>query len=71
MLWDKGIKKAPWSVKQCYQSWIIKNPDYTVQILNLEEAEMLINQQNIIKNSIWSDMEIQAKSDVIRSFLLM
>ena len=71
MLWDKGIKKAPWRVKQCYQSWIIKNPDYTVQILNLKEAEMLIKRQNIIKNSIWSVMKIEAKSDVIRAFLLM
>lgn len=71
MLWDKGIEKAPLSVKQCYQSWIIKNPDYIVQILNLEEAEMLIDRKNIINNSTWSDMKIEAKSDLIRAFLLM
>ena len=71
MLWDKGIEKAPLSVKQCYQSWIIKNPDYVVRILDLEEAEMLIDRKNIINNSTWSDMKIEAKSDLIRAFLLM
>ena len=70
MLWDKGIENAPLFVKQCYQSWVIKNPDHFVQILNIKEAETLIERNEIINNTIWSTMSIQAKSDVIRAFLL-
>ena len=70
MLWDKGIENAPLFVKQCYQSWIIKNPDHFVQILNMEEAERLIDRNDIINNTTWSTMTIQAKSDVLRAFLL-
>ena len=66
----KGIENAPLHVKQCYQSWVVKNPDHSVQILNMEEAEMLINRNDIIDNTTWSTMSIQAKSDVIRAFLL-
>ena len=70
MLWDKGIENAPLFVNQCYQSWVIKNPDHFVEILNIKEAETLINRNDIINNTIWSTMSIQAKSDVIRAFLL-
>ena len=70
MLWDKGIENAPLFVKQCYQSWVIKNPDHFVQILNIKEAETLIKQNDIINHTIWSTMSIQAKSDVIWAFLL-
>ena len=70
MLWDKGIENAPLHVKQCYQSWVVKNPDHCVKILNLKEAETLINRNDIIDNTTWSTMSIQAKSDVIRAFLL-
>ena len=70
MFWDKGIENAPLHVKQCYQSWVVKNPDHFVQILNIEEAERLINRNDVIENTTWSTMTIQAKSDVLRAFLL-
>ena len=57
MLWDKGIENAPLFVKQCYQSWVIKNPDHFVQILNMEEAETLISDGSSRKKSSPSESE--------------
>ena len=70
MLWDKGLKNAPNFVKQCHRSWTRKNPDHTVHMLNLKEAEELINRKNLVDDETWLTMPIEAKSDVIRSFLL-
>ena len=42
MMWDQGLDRAHLSVKLCHQSWVSKNPDHSVKLLSLEEAEDLL-----------------------------
>ena len=42
MMWDKGLDRALLSVKLCHQSWVSKNPDHSVKLLSLEDAEDLL-----------------------------
>ena len=42
MMWDQGLDSAHLSVKLCHQSWVSKNPDHTVKLLSLKEAEDLL-----------------------------
>ena len=42
MMWDQGLDRAHLSVKLCHQSWVSKNPDHSVKLLSLGEAEDLL-----------------------------
>ena len=42
MMWDQGLDSAHLSVKLCHQSWVSKNPDHTIKLLSLKEAEDLL-----------------------------
>jgi hypothetical protein len=70
MLWHSGLDNAPSYVKLVHKSWVEHNPEYTVRLLNLSEAEQLAQQTRRISEARWSQLTIQAKSDVLRTFLL-
>jgi hypothetical protein len=75
MLWDTGFDDAPDVVKRSYDSWKEYNPEWTVKGIDLSEAELLtevneIGSEGYLPGPVWTSMSIQAKSDYIRISLL-
>lgn len=75
--WNTGFEKCPLIVKQCVQSWKIKNPDQNIYLLddqniminkdiNISEIYDFIPQYDHLANIISK----QSKSDIIRLYLL-
>lgn len=76
--WDKGFQNAPKVVKQCIQSWMIKNPEYSVYVLSDED---LLSDQHAVNikyiynflpnyDELNKSISKQAMSDIIRLALL-
>ena len=70
MFWDIGWSKAPALQNACKNSWMLHNADYEINLLNLSEAERLINRRAHIPERAWQSASIQAKSDIVRVLLL-
>jgi len=63
-LWLQGIDEVPFVAKKCYESWIIKNPDW--KVIFLDEK----NLQQYVDASKPGNATNQAWSDIIRINLL-
>ena len=69
-LWGQGMEKAPPMQKTCLWSHKAANPTFTTRVLDLQSAINLTDVFSVIEKKSWDKMSIQAKSDVIRVFLL-
>ena len=69
-LWDVGVENAPPLEKTCLWSHKVANPTFTVTQLDLQSAINMTDLYSVIAASSWNKMSIEAKSDVIRVFLL-
>jgi hypothetical protein len=69
ILWLQGWENAPWLQQQVAESWIKNNPDWTIKLINEEQALILLPD---IKYMYDPNKTItpQAKSDIIRISLL-
>jgi len=75
--WNKGIENAPGVVKKCVNSWISKNPNYQVILIDdkvLEDDEngivSLKKLNEFIPSLSTKSMCIQSFSDILRLYLL-
>ncbi len=64
ILWYQGWPKAPYVVKKCSESWINKNKDWDIILLDK------FNIKRYIEFEISKDVSIQAMSDIVRIKLL-
>jgi hypothetical protein len=67
-LWLQGQNSMPYIVKNCYKSWVKKNPNYEVIFLNKENISQYINIEPFILNN--KNITPQAFSDIVRVYLL-
>lgn len=68
ILWLQGKKDMPHVVKLCYNSWIEKNPDYNIILLdNISVHDYITLDKKIIENN---NITIQKLSNIIRLNLL-
>jgi hypothetical protein len=75
--WHSGINNCPKVVEKCIKTWIIKNPNYKINIL---DDNSLFSENNININDIYdflpnydnlkNFLSRQSLSDIIRLFLL-
>ncbi|WP_299251788.1 capsular polysaccharide synthesis protein [uncultured Cytophaga sp.] len=68
ILWLQGEKNMPHVVKLCYNSWLEKNPDYNIILLdNISVHDYITLDKKIIENN---NITIQKLSNIIRLNLL-
>tara|TARA_B100000745_G_C20126393_1_gene385835 strand:- start:370 stop:1206 length:837 start_codon:yes stop_codon:yes gene_type:complete len=65
--WFQGYELAPRIVKDCYQSWVARNPDWEVVFLDNDSYK---NYVTLPPDIPFSRLRIQAKSDILRLHLL-
>ncbi len=65
--WDQGEEQAPFLVRQCILSWRLRNPGWTVRVLDRNALRETIDLDGLDRRA---DIPLQALSDVIRVMLL-
>lgn len=65
MFWDKGLDSAPDIVKMCIDSWHVKNPGWTVRVLDKDSVAEFVNIPPLSP-----DISIQSYSNLLRFRLL-
>lgn len=70
MFWDRGFEQAPELQRACLKSWSELNTNFKIVILDMKQAEAVINRKIYYTDDAWNSAIIQAKSDIIRLELL-
>ena len=68
--WAQNFKNAPYIVKECLESWKLKNPDWNIIELNDENLKNYINIEIYIPNIKKKYISKAHYADIIRIFLL-
>ena len=68
VFWDKGFENMPKMCKKCVNSWIAKNPEYKVIVLDKSNIYNYLDKEFLDK--VWTKNQIQTQSDLIRINLL-
>ncbi len=69
MLWHQGIDAAPLVVKNCYRSWVDKNPEWKVVLLEASTLNDYFDVSTVVGEGR-DDIPLAALSDIIRINLL-
>jgi hypothetical protein len=69
ILWLQGWQNAPWLQQQAANSWIKNNPDWTIKLIDEEQALILLPDIGYMYDTS-KTISPQAKSDIIRISLL-
>jgi hypothetical protein len=69
LLWLQGWDNAPWLQKQVATSWIINNPSWKVELVDLDNLKTYVNDIDYIYDKNKS-ISHQHKADIIRLSLL-
>lgn len=68
MYWDQGYDQAPAVVKACINSWMIRNPEWRVELLDCRSAH-----RYLAGDTSWFELEnlcLAHRSDLLRLYLL-
>ena len=68
--WKQGFDKSPYIVEKCVNSWIEKNKDFKIHLLDDHNIKDYIDIQKEIPNINQKNISITSLSDIIRIFLL-
>ncbi|QIR15127.1 capsular polysaccharide synthesis protein [Shewanella aestuarii] len=68
--WHTNISEAPQLIKECYKSWVEKNPDYNVQLLDLSNLELITGFKMCYFDVVSVECNWSIKTEIIRLFLL-
>lgn len=69
-LWLQGFENAPWVVKHCLNSWIVKNPTWKVVALDRDSLRDHLDLDALIPNIEAKSFTYAALSDLVRISLL-
>lgn len=56
MFWDQGEAAAPALVHRCIESWRLKNPDWEIKVLDLDEASGYVSRDKTLLVQHYSDL---------------
>lgn len=70
ILWFQGIEQSPQLVKACVNSWITKNPDWDVQILDNSNLGCFLSESDYPLGVDFSILSFAHQADIIRLLLL-
>jgi hypothetical protein len=69
ILWLQGWENAPWLQQRVAESWIKNNPDWSIKLINEDQAYILLPDIEYMYDTS-KTITPQAKSDIIRLSLL-
>ncbi len=69
LFWLQGWEKAPYLQKKVLESWFINNPDWNIELIDINNLENYVDDINYIYDKK-KEISPQAKSDIIRLSLL-
>lgn len=67
LYWFQGEQNLPFLVRQCVQSWRVKNPEWEVRLLDRDSLKTWVDLDGLDQRS---DIGLQALTDIIRVKLL-
>ena len=72
MFWDRGFDhpSALHEALFSLQSFELINPTWTLNPLNISQADSLTNRPNLIPSSVWNKINMPGKADIYRLLLL-
>ena len=69
MMWIQGLDEAPKVVKSCYRSWVDRNPNWDVRMLDLKTCSEYFDIEKTIGNGR-KDVSMAHLADIVRINLI-
>lgn len=63
--WDQGLEEAPELVRECFESWRVLNPGWTIRVWEAESANAVVD-----RSSLPEGLKTTPYSDILRTCLL-
>ncbi|MGO8884549.1 MAG: capsular polysaccharide synthesis protein [Streptosporangiaceae bacterium] len=67
-LWFQGLENAPYVVRKCHESWVVRNPGW--RVVNLDEASLPRLASVDYRNGSIADLPVHHRADLLRLDLL-
>lgn len=66
IFWDEGLQSAPYLVRKCHESWVLRNPGWEVVFLDALQAQAIIDRASLPKGTLTAHY-----ADILRTRLLL